>query len=136
MPRCEPAVLVLRADEALQMRVRATHSASAVCQAAEVRVTQVAHLALADEVIEGGKRLLYRSCRIGPVDLIQVDPVGAQPAQGVLHRPPDVAARSTRTPVDAVVLAEPADVAAELGGDQDIVAFPLQNLSERSSEAP
>jgi hypothetical protein len=64
------------------------------------------------------------------VHLIQIDPVGAQPAQGVLDRPADVAARSACAPVDAVVLAEASDVTAELGRDQNVVPPALKDLAE------
>ena len=82
------------------------------------------------EVIECRERLLYWRGRIGPVHLIQIDPVGAQPAQGVLDGTPDVATRPARAPVNAVVLTEAAHIAAEFGGDEDVVALALQDRPE------
>jgi hypothetical protein len=48
-------------------------------------------LAGADEIGEGAERLIDVRLRVGTVDLVQVDPVGAQPPQRVLnlaHDPP------------------------------------------------
>ena len=72
--------------------VRATHSASRRLPTVEVRVAEVADLALVHEIVKRRQRLFNLACRIGPVHLVQIDPVGAQPAQRVLDGTPDVAA--------------------------------------------
>jgi hypothetical protein len=53
----------------------------------------VADLALAHEVAERRQRLVDVGARIRAVDLVQVDPVGVEPPQRVLHRADDPAAR-------------------------------------------
>jgi hypothetical protein len=53
----------------------------------------IADLALVDEVGQRAERLLDVGVRIGTVDLVEVDPVGAEPAQGVLDGAHDPAAR-------------------------------------------
>ena len=50
----------------------------------EGRAADVADLALADEVGEGAERLVDVGVRLGAVDLVEVDPVGAQAPQAVL----------------------------------------------------
>ena len=59
----------------------------------ERRVPDRAHLALVDEIAERAERLVDVGCRIGPVDLVQVDVVGAEAAQAVLALLDDPAAR-------------------------------------------
>jgi hypothetical protein len=58
------------------------------------RGADIADLALADEVGERAERLLEVDAGLGAVDLVEVDPVGAQPAQRVLDRAVDPAARA------------------------------------------
>ena len=47
----------------------------------EVRMTEVADLALPDQLVQGRQRLVDRGGRIRPMQLVQVDVVGPQPAQ-------------------------------------------------------
>ena len=61
-------------------------------------MADVAHLALADEVVERGEGLLDRRQRVGRVQLVEVDPVGLQPAERSLDRQPDVASASPCAP--------------------------------------
>src|SRR5207253_378493 len=49
-----------------------------------VRGADVAHLALAHQVVEGAQRLLERGLAIVPVRLVEIDVVRQQPAQRVL----------------------------------------------------
>ena len=87
--------------------------------AGQVGRAEVADLALLHQLVEGGQRLLDRGVRVGRVQLVEVDPVGAEPAQAGLHGDPDVAARAAGAPVRSV---RPLHVAAELGGDDDLGA--------------
>jgi hypothetical protein len=80
----------------------------------------VADLALADEVAERRERLLDVGVRMRPVDLVEVDPVGPQPAQRVLDRADDPSARRA-LPVGIV-----AHRAVELGREDDVVAAPAR----------
>ena len=75
----------------------------------------VADLALVDQVGQRRQRLLDVGMRFGAVDLVQVDPVGAEPPQRVLHRADDPAAGAA-LPVGIV-----AHRAVELGGEDHVV---------------
>ena len=83
----DEAVLVLARDEGVEVPrvgrpLRLDH-----LPGGEVRAADVADLALADEVVEGAQRLLDRRQRVGAVELVEVDPVGAGGAAGC-PRPP------------------------------------------------
>jgi hypothetical protein len=60
----------------------------------EVGTADIAHLALADEIVERAQRLVDRRHSIGAVELVEIDPVGAQPSQGVLDGRHDPASRA------------------------------------------
>ena len=64
--------------------------------------------------------------RIGPVHLVQVDPIGAEPAQAVVDRPHDPAA-GVAAPVRVVVVA---DRIVELGAQHDVVATAGDRLAD------
>ncbi|SNY46838.1 hypothetical protein SAMN05421748_10815 [Paractinoplanes atraurantiacus] len=81
-------------------------------------------LAAAYEIGQGRQGLLQVGARIEAVDLVEVDVVGAQAAQGVLDRRHDPAAGGA-LPVRVV-----AHRPAELGGDHDAVAAALQGLAD------
>ena len=72
-------------------------------------------LPAAHERVERAERLLERRRLVGEVQLVEVDAIGAEPAQRVVARPGDV--RRARATLALVV-----DRAAELGGDQRFVA--------------
>ena len=91
----------------------------------EVGATDVAHLALAHEVVQRAQRFLDRGARIETVDLIQVDPVGAQAAQTVLDGGHDVAAGAALFHADVV------HRIAELGGQDDVFAAVAEHLTHR-----
>ena len=74
----------------------------------EIGAADVAHLSLADEEVE--------SLRIGPVDEIEVDVVGVQTAQAVVHLGEDVVATGARV-VGAV-----SHGAAHLGDEHGLAA--------------
>ena len=76
----------------------------------------VAHFAGADEVVEGAKGLVLGYGQAGPVQLVEVDAVGLEPAQRVLTGFDDVIAR------DAPVIRPLAHLAVDLGGQNDFVA--------------
>src|SRR6185312_1052495 len=59
----------------------------------ERRAADVAHLALAHEIVERAQRLLDRRPRVFDMLLVKVDVVGAEPPQAVLDRAHDVAPR-------------------------------------------
>src|SRR6266511_2408266 len=60
-------------------------------EAGVVGGADVAHLALHDQLVEGGDRLLQWRLGIGAMLLVEVDVVGLEPAQAGLDRAPDVA---------------------------------------------
>ena len=85
----------------------------------EVRAAEVAHLALAHQIVEGPQRLLERRLRIGRVRLVEVDVVGLQPAQAILDGLEDVPARQP------LVVGPVADAHAALGRQHEAVALAL-----------
>src|SRR6185295_14912780 len=87
--------------------------------AGEVGVTEITHLSGPDEVVEGGERLFDRGGRVGRVDLVEVDVVGAEVAQRILDGPDDVAPPTPGIPVEAV---RAAGIVAELGRHDRLVA--------------
>ena len=76
----------------------------------------VADLALVDQVGERAEGLVEVGVRLGAVHLVEVDPVGAEPAQAVLDLADDPTAAVA--PLVGVV----AEAAVELGGQHDVVA--------------
>src|SRR5271166_4697843 len=90
----------------------------------EVGTADVTHIAMPHEIVERAQRLLDRRARIRRVDLIQIDPVGAQPAQAVLHLAHDVAARSAD--LHAFIVHRH----AELGGEYDPLAVVAEDLAQ------
>ncbi|GAB3974550.1 hypothetical protein GCM10029978_056450 [Actinoallomurus acanthiterrae] len=86
------------------------------------------HLALGDQLIERAERLLDRGDAVGLVVLVQVDAVGAQPAQRLLHGVPHVPRRAAR----AVPVGLLAHAHAELRGQHDLVAVALERDAEQT----
>ena len=82
----------------------------------ERRGADVADLALLDEVGERAERLVDVGLRVGAVDLVEVDPVGAEPPQRVLDLPDDPAARV------AAAVGVVAHRHVDLGREDDVVA--------------
>src|SRR5690349_4539433 len=96
-------------------------------------MTDVAHLALGDEVVEGAQRLVDGCDRVRRVQLIEVDPLRAEPAQRCLHRAPHVTPRPAgRGLVDAAVECG----MSELGRDYDVVAAPPESTTEQLLAEP
>ena len=120
-------VLVLRGDERAQSLgargpVRVHH-----LPGREVRAADVPDLALGHELGQRLERLRDRGDQVGLVKLVEVDVVGAEPAQAGLDRAPHVAPGGPGTPVRAV---RAAHVHAELGGHHHV----LTALAERPAE--
>jgi hypothetical protein len=57
-----------------------------------VGAAEVAHLALAHQVVQGAQGLFHGGATVPAVDLVKVDMVGAQASQAALHRGHDVLA--------------------------------------------
>jgi hypothetical protein len=79
------------------------------------------------EVGERGEGLLDRRVPIFPVELVEIDVVGAQPAQRLLDGLPHVAARPAVRPRRHDRTGE---IGAELRRDHDVGATALQDLAE------
>ena len=90
----------------------------------EVRAADVANLALRDEIVERPQRLLDGRARIGLVQLVEVDVVGAKSPQAVLDRLHDVAARRPALDVDVVHLP------SELGREHDVAPARAEHFAE------
>ncbi len=72
----------------------------------EVRRADSAHRSFLDELVERAERLLERRDAVGAVVLVEVDPVGLQPAQRGLDRLPDVGAGAASGLAVAQVISE------------------------------
>ena len=90
----------------------------------ERRVAEVADLALVHEVAQRAERLVDVGVLVGPVDLVEVDVVGAQPPQAVLALLEDPAAGPA---VHVRVLAHRPH---ELGREHDAVAPVRDRLAD------
>ena len=104
-------------------RRSAAHWASTICQPGKVDELKYRSF-LALEVGERAQRLLDVGLRLGPMDLIQVDVVGAEPAQAVLHL-----AHYSQPGVAPLVDALP-HVAVHLAREHDVVAAALQRTAD------
>ena len=119
----EPGVLALLADE----RRQAALGRDRVCLLdhlrGEVRRADRADRSLLDELVERAERLLDRRDAVGAVVLVEVDPVGLQPAQRGLDRLADVGAGAA----SGLAVAE---VVAELRREHDPVAPPGERAAD------
>ena len=109
----------LLGDEPLQVAVPGCPLGLDDLRSGVRRGADVADLALADEVGEGAEGLLHVGVGAGPVDLVEVDVVGAQAAQGVLDLAHDPAAGS------AALVRVLAHRHEELRGEEHVVAAAL-----------
>ena len=124
----EQVVLVLRGDEARRAERRAPRRRRPrSCGGREVRVADLAHLALLHELGERAERLLDRRRGVGRVLLVQVDRLDAEPLERALDGGADVGAGSHRRAVRhrRRQLGVP-----ELGGDDRGVAASAQRLAQ------
>ena len=90
--------------------------------AREVGAAELADLALGHQLAQGAQRLGDRRLRVGEVQLVEVDAVGAEAGQAVLDRRAHVGRRRA-----ALV---PLVGRAELGGQHDLVAPCAQGGAE------
>src|SRR5262249_36744847 len=86
----------------------------------EGRAPDQPHLARSDEVGERAQRLVDVGLELGPMDLVEVDPVGAEAAQAVVDLVRDPAAR---VPVLVRVVAH---LPLHLGGEHGAVPAPAR----------
>src|SRR5260370_678974 len=120
----DEAVLVLAGDEGVEGAVargpgRLDHLPRCVVGAADV-----AHLALAHEVVERAQRLLDRRQRVRAMHLVEVDPIGLEALQAPLHSAHDVAPRRALEPLLLV------HGHAELGRQHDFLAPVAEDLPQ------
>src|SRR3954466_10282394 len=103
------------------LRSSAIHSASTSCQAGWLD-SDGAQLSLPDQVVVDRERLLQRGGRVGEVRVVEVDAVGAQPAQALFDLPDDVAAGQPRVRLEAAL--------SGLGGKHHLVAATGEGAAE------
>jgi hypothetical protein len=89
----------------------------------EGRAAERADLPLVHEVAEHRQRLLDVGRVVGAMDLVEVDPVGAQAPEALLDRREDPAPRV------ATAVAALAHLEVHLGGEDDLVTAPPQRLA-------
>jgi hypothetical protein len=81
-----------------------------------VRAADVEHLAGGDQIVERADQLVFGRGHVLHVDLVEVDPVGVQAAQAVVH------AAHHPTAGGAGTVRSVAHLEAELGGEHHLVA--------------
>ncbi len=86
----------------------------------EVRAPDRSHLSGLHQLVERAERVADRNRRIGPVQVVEIDAIGAQPLERALERAP------YRRRSGAAVARLP----GELRGENDIVAPCLEDLAE------
>ena len=107
------------------MLVRASHWVSATyLPGGVVRNADVADLALVHQVVEGAKRFLHRRPRVGPMELVEIDPIGPQALQARLDGTHDVVPRSE------ALTRRLAQARGKLGGENQVLATRPEDLSE------
>ena len=100
-------------------------SAAQSCQAGEHRGAEIADLALASEVVQRPQRLLQRRRGVGPVQLIEVEMIGLEPAQASLDLRHDVVAAAPP------VIRPLTHLVVDLRGQHNPVAPALDGLSDQ-----
>src|SRR5713101_8853642 len=95
-----------------------------------VRAADVAGLARAHNVVERAQRLVHRRLRVWMMDLVEVDEIGAEPAERALDGVQDVLARGAAVPWLG------AHGAGALGRDHEVVAPALEPPPENLLRAP
>ena len=70
--------------------------ASASCHAANTLLARYSTFPARTKIIQRPQRLIDRHIRIGPMDVINIDPLGLQPFERLLDFPHDVPARVPR----------------------------------------
>ena len=122
VPALEEAVLVLQDREASRAELTRDPIGFLELLGREIGAADRAHLARADELVERAEGLRDLGCRIGLVEVVEVDVLRLQ----ALERSVDGAADVLGRPVAR--LPPP----AELGGEDDPVAPPAQHLAEKA----
>jgi hypothetical protein len=120
----EDRVSGLLADEALQVAVARDPLRLDDLAGGEGGGADVADLALVHEVAERRQGLLDVGVGARPVDLVEIDPVGAQPPQRVLDLADDPAPRA------ALLVGIRAHRAVEFRGEDDVVAAAGERLAD------
>jgi hypothetical protein len=92
-----------------------------------LRQAEVQHLARLDQVLDGAGDVFDRHLGVDPVLVVQVDPVGAQPAQRVVDRTPDAVRTAAQSARLRPVLGEREP---ELGRDPHLVPQRLEGLPD------
>src|SRR5262249_5841512 len=92
---------------------------------AQLRARDVAPLALPHQIVKRAQRLLDWRLRVRPVQLVEIEVVGAQPAKARLDRLRDVAPRRS------LELAGVVHRHAELAGEDDLSALRAEDAAER-----
>ena len=123
-PAHEDGVGRLLGHEALEVAVSSGDLGLDDLARREGRGADVADLALPHQIRERGQGLLDVGAGVGAVHLVEVDPVGAQPAQRVLDRAHDPAAGV------AAAVRVLAHRVVELGGEHDVVAAAREGLAD------
>ena len=129
-PRAQQVPLDLRRDEAGEAAGLCNRGRGFDLLRRHVRRREVQHLPGVHEIVQGLERLVDRRLGIGVVLVIEVDPVGAQPAQADLARgfdPPPQRARF-------VGLVRRAG--RELGGDHNVVSPTAERRAEKLLRLP
>ena len=119
------AVFVLGGDEAGQTERLGGPLGFDHAPGAEIRAAEIADFALCHEIGQGAEAFLHRRQRVHPVHLVEIDVIGAQPAQRGLHGAHDVAARSALQCLGGV------HGHAELGGQHDGMAHLADHLAHQ-----
>ena len=122
----QQAVLVLHAHEPSLFAVAADPCRLVDLIGREIAAADLEHFPVADQGIERGDRLLERRRGIRKVQLVEVDPIGAEPAKAVIDRSRDV--RRARTALAVLV-----DRPAELRRDDGLVAARAEQRPRNSS---
>ena len=120
----EDAVGRLLADESLEAAPLAGPMGLHDHRGREGRTSEVTNLPLMHQVRQRPERLLKRRLRPGAMDLVQVDVVGAQPAEGVLDLP-----RDPQSGI-ALLVHSGTHLAVDLGGQDYLVPPSLQGLAD------
>ena len=128
----EQAVVVLRRDERHGAALPRDEMRLGRLPAREVRVSDIADLALAHQVAQRVERLVDRRRRVGGVQLVEVDPVRLKAGEGCLDRATHVGAGCFRTAENAC---REVDV-PELRREDDVVASALQRLAHEGLGEP
>ena len=123
-------IVRLRAPEALEMLLPRHRQRLHQLPGGQIRAADVAHLAGAHEIVERAQRVFDVRQRVGAVNLIEVDVVGAEPLQARFDRLDDVQARQ------ADVVRTLTHASADFRREHDAMPPSLQRLPTIVSDSP